>query len=336
MRSVICVHERFDRHWPFTANHWHSRWSEAGGSELYRSKDPGASAPLMVPNPEKVQRLVLLGLPARKEDLEPFTALEECYYDPSWGPGLPDEGIETATARGVSFLYQREDVQWGQSVAEFALGLTISALRRIPQTYAAMIQGHETWQYEPKIGEPGTRGSQFGDDVNFVNGTLEGKRVRVYGAGNIGARYASWCAMMGANVAVWDPFAKDATFAVAGVERCFHLSELVKDADILVPMVPLVDATRGKITAELIDALPRGSMVVQVSRAKVCDTDALYRRVLNDELSLAADVFAIEPLPLDSPLLGRHNVVHTPHNAGRTIEANQTRADDGIARFRPR
>ena len=66
----------------------------------------------------------------------------------------------------------------------------------------------------------------------------------------------------------------------------------------------------------------------------MCEVETLYNRVLNDELSLAADVYDIEPLPLDSPLLGRNNVVHTPHNAGRTIDANHTRADDAIARFK--
>lgn len=75
---------------------------------------------------------------------------------------------------------------------------------------------------------------------------------------------------------------------------------------------------------------------MQVTRAAVCDTDALYRRVLKDELALAADVFPSEPVPLDSPLLGRDNVVHTPHNAGRTADANRAWVDDQIARFRPR
>ncbi len=137
-------------------------------------------------------------------------------------------------------------------------------------------------------------------------------------------------------MAIWDPFAPDAPFRLAGAERQFHLSELVKDAEIFAPMVPLTADTRGLITAELIDALPHGCLVVQVTRAAVCDTEALYRRVLNDELALAADVFDIEPLPLDSPLLERHNVVHTPHNAGRTKDANHAWADDQIARFRPR
>ena len=165
---------------------------------------------------------------------------------------------------------------------------------------------------------------------------MAGKRVRVVGVGNIGARYASWCAALGAHVAVWDPFAPDASFVVAGAERRFHVEELVADAEIFAPMVPLTDSTRGLITAALIDALPMHGLVVQVTRAAVCDTPALYRRVLNDELALAADVFDAEPVPLGSPLLGRHNVVHTPHAAGRTRDANHAYADDVIARFRPR
>ncbi len=335
VRSVICVHESYEAHWPFTADHWHERWQEESGSELYRTEDPNAHAPELVPDSGTVNRLVLLGLPAESEDLEPFTALEECYASASYSESS-GKGIEEAKTRGVTFYYPRGDVQWGQTVAEYALGLTISALRRIPHTYTAMMQGHETWNYIPKIGKPGQRGAQFGDDANFVSGTIDGKRVRIVGIGNIGGRYAKWCATMGADVAVWDPFAPDASFDIAGVRRCFHLSELVKDSQIFAPIVPLTDSTRGLVTAEHISALPVKSLVVQVTRARVCDTEALYRRVLNDELFLAADVFDKEPVPLDSPLLGRHNVVHTPHNAGRTIDANQARAEDAIARFRPR
>jgi phosphoglycerate dehydrogenase-like enzyme len=106
--------------------------------------------------------------------------------------------------------------------------------------------------------------------------------------------------MLGADVAAWDPYAS---------EPCFHRS----GAQL--------------ITAELIHALPRGCLVVLATRAKICDTEALLERVLHDEICLAADVFDIEPLPLDHPLLGRHNVVHTPHNAGRTVHANQQWAE---------
>lgn len=335
MRSVICVHESYDAHWPFTADHWHERWQKEGGCELYRTEDRGARVPNLVQNPQTVQRLVLLGISVESGDLKLFTTLKECYASETYFGGS-NKGIEEAKAREVTIYYPRGDIQWGQTVAEYALGLTLCALRRIPHTSTAMIKGHETWEYIPKVGKPGQRGAQFGDTKGFVSGTLQGKRVRIVGIGNIGGRYAKWCTMMGAQVSVWDPFASDASFDIAGVTRCFFLSELVKDAEIFAPIVPLTKSTTGLITAEHINAIPDQSLVVQVTRAAVCDTEALYKRVLKDELFLAADVFDKEPVPLNSPLLGRHNVVHTPHNAGRTIDANRARADDAIARFKPR
>ena len=332
VRSVICVHRQFERSWPYTADHWQRRWQQHGSCELIRTAGEAAPAQI-VKEPASVQRLVLLGFSLGDHDLDPFTALEECYLD--WRRGSP-AAVAAAEARGVSFINHRIDVYWGQTVAEYALALTICGLRRIPQNHTAMQTSLAPWDYSPEASATGVRGGQFGDDSRFCNGTVAGKRVRVVGAGNIGARYASWCAALGAHVAVWDPFAPDASFAVAGAERRFHVEDLVADAEIFVPMVPLTDSTRGLITAALIDALPMHGLVVQVTRARVCDTAALYRRVLNDELALAADVFAPEPLPLDSPLLGRHNVVHTPHAAGRTRNANHAFADDAIARFRPR
>lgn len=128
--------------------------------------------------------------------------------------------------------------------------------------------------------------------------------------------------MLGADVAAWDPFASEPSFHRAGSRREWHLEKLVTDAEIFVPMVPLMPATEGLVTAEHLRALPAGCLVVMVTRAGIVDTVELRRRVMADELARAADVFDVEPLPLDDPLLGRHNVVHTPHNAGRTKESN--------------
>jgi phosphoglycerate dehydrogenase-like enzyme len=64
----------------------------------------------------------------------------------------------------------------------------------------------------------------------------------------------------------------------------------------------------------------------------------LQRRGLADRLALAAAVvFEREPLPADRPLTGRENVVHTPHIAGRSRDANEAWADAALAQFsRPR
>ena len=167
--------------------------------------EPEARAPQMVPDPAAVQRLVLLGLPAGSDDLAPFTALEECFHS-SHGDH-PRDGLDIAASRGVQIIPHRVDIYWGQSVAEYGLCLTLCGLRRIPQSHTAMIESHEPWKHRPEVGRPGAKGIQYCDDSRFANGTLAGKRVRVVGAGNIGARYASWCSAMGADVAIWDPFA---------------------------------------------------------------------------------------------------------------------------------
>jgi phosphoglycerate dehydrogenase-like enzyme len=100
-------------------------------------------------------------------------------------------------------------------------------------------------------------------------------------------------------------------------------------------MVPLTDATQGIVTQHHIEALPRGTLVVLVTRADICHMPSVRRRVLANELALAADVFDVEPLPLNDPLLGRHNVVHTPHNAGRTKQANDAYAAMLVDQFEP-
>ena len=333
VRSVICVQRQFERSWPYTADHWQRRWQDSGDCELIRAEADEATPAHLISDPASVRRLVLLGFSIGDRDLDPFASLEECYLD--WRGGS-EAAVAAAETRGVSFIAHRVDIYWGQTVAEYALAMTICGLRRIAQNHTAMQTSLTPWDYSPEASDIGPRGGQFGDDPRFCNGTVAGKRVRVVGVGNVGARYASWCAALGADVAVWDPFAPDASFVVAGAERRFHVEDLVSDAEIFVPMVPLTESTRGLITAQLIDALPVHGLVVQVTRARVCDTEALYRRVLNDELALAADVFEQEPLPLDSPLLGRDNVVHTPHAAGRTRDANHAFADDAIARFKPR
>jgi phosphoglycerate dehydrogenase-like enzyme len=253
------------------------------------------------------------------------------------GAPLPEGAADELAARGGRLIRHGSEGYWGQSVSEFALGLTIGALRRIPQTHHDILTSQEAWQYKPADGvsAPGKRGQQFGDDPQFVNGTVEGKRVRIVGAGNIASRYASFCRMLGADVAAWDPFASEPCFHRAGSRRERHLDRLVEDADIFAPMVPLTDSTRGIVTAAHIDALPKGALAVIVTRAHVVDTEALRRRVLADELALAADVFDVEPLPLDDPLLGRSNVVHTPHNAGRTIDANRRWAEMLAEQFDP-
>jgi phosphoglycerate dehydrogenase-like enzyme len=318
MNTTIVVHPSFDRIWPFAADRMRELLEPRTALTFQRlfADNDGALADV-IQNPESVARLISLGLRLRGHDLQALPLLREAFVT-AWGIQPDDEIAALLQARGIRQLQHRSEGYWGQSVAEFALGLTIDGLRRIPQAHHEMIISPGIWEWPFQ---------QFCDDPNFVNGTIEGKRVRIVGAGNIASRYASFVHMLGADVAAWDRSSPEPAFHRAGARKAFSLDYLVQDADIFAPMVPHTPSSEGLITAEHIRALPKGCLVVLVTRGAILDFSELRRRLLADELSLAADVFDIEPLPQNDPLLGRHNVVHTPHNAGRTKDANYRYAE---------
>ncbi|UPV73905.1 hypothetical protein M0R89_15345 [Halorussus limi] len=293
MSSQIVVHPEFDRVWPFAADHLHSLWAEQGPVEFTRLDDTDSRDLCQVlPDPQTVTRLVSLGVPISNDCLDQLTALEEAVvYSPSSMYSTDEEIATQLEASGVTVYRQPSEGFWGQSVAEFAVGLTIAGLRRIPQLHKEIITNQEPWDYDPdETPEPGGRGHQFGDDPAFTNGTIAGKRVRIVGVGNIGSRYADFTSSMGATVAAYDPYADEPCFHRSDARKVWRLDELVTNADIFAPMVPLTEETEGLVTAEHINALPSGCLIVLVTRAQVCDMEAVRDRVSADEIALAADV----------------------------------------------
>jgi len=334
LSSAVLVHESFDGWWPWAADWWHQRWAEQGPTIFYRSR--AAARPcvteLLDPVERSLRRLACLGVRLELADLDRLPGITDLF-----ATHLSDEARQACEARDIRIHRHHSEGFWGQSVAEYALALTLCGLRRIPQQHARIVRDESPWLVEPAPGQgrPGQRGVQFGDDARFTCGSLAGKRVRIAGMGNIGTRYAKWCNAIGADVVGWDPFASEPCFHLPMAGRRPRLSDLVRDAEVFTPMLPLQKSTEGLITGELIAALPKGCLVVLVTRSEVCDAQALIERVLAEELALAADVFPQEPLPLGHPLLGRSNVVHTPHNAGRTRESNHAWVQDVLDRFPP-
>ncbi len=109
-------------------------------------------------------------------------------------------------------------------------------------------------------------------------------------------------------------------FATIGWSRSSHdrpMLQFFTDADIVVDLVPLSDATRGVIRAEQLAALGDG-VLINVGRGATVDTAALLTALDGDLRHAVLDVFEVEPLPTDSPLWGHPKVTVTPHIAGRT------------------
>lgn len=335
MTRTIIVDPLFEDVWPHAADYLQHIWENESAVDFVRLPDEQATRLSdAVPHPERVTQLVSLGVKATPQDLEAFRTLEEAFVMTDSMYSVDEEIKASLEERGVTVHDHTNEGFWSESVSEFGLALTINGLRRIPQKHREMITSHEPWDLDQLDNEvPGANGHQFADDYPFVNGTLSEKRVRIAGLGNIGSRYAHVADFLGADVAGYDPYADEPCFHRSGTTRRYSLEELVSDAEIFVPTVPLTDATRGLITADLIHSLPDGCLVVLITRAEVCDMDAIRERVTAGELSLAADVWDEEPLSLDDPLLDRNNVVHTPHIAGRTDDANRQWAEHLAAHF---
>lgn len=201
---------------------------------------------------------------------------------------------------------------WAPSVAECSLALALNALRMIPQWHKRMASGEPLWQFEF---------AQFCDHPDFVNGTLGAKTVGVMGLGQIGSRVALWCRALGSHVLGYDPFISQARVDELGVEPV-EMDALVDRAEVVFVAIPPTPSARGILSRERIYRLRKGALVVVTTRAHAVDMDALRERILANELMGAFDVYDVEPLPVDDPLRNRPNVVHTPHIAGRTRDAN--------------
>jgi D-3-phosphoglycerate dehydrogenase / 2-oxoglutarate reductase len=133
------------------------------------------------------------------------------------------------------------------------------------------------------------------------------------GCGRIGSAVASMLTAIVGSVVVYDPFAADLP---AGVEPVDSLETLMSRSHIVSLHVPLSPETKGLLSAERLAALRPGTLLVNVSRGGLVDETALAAALTSGQIGGAAlDVFEVEPLPSDSPLLAAPNTLFSPHVA---------------------
>jgi phosphoglycerate dehydrogenase-like enzyme len=102
-----------------------------------------------------------------------------------------------------------------------------------------------------------------------------------------------------------------------------RLAELLAWADAIVVTAPLTNATRGLIDAEALATMRPGSWFVNVGRGEIVDEPALIEALSSGHIAGAGlDVFAVEPLPPESPLWTMENVMIMPHVSGETERTN--------------
>ena len=154
---------------------------------------------------------------------------------------------------------------------------------------------------------------------------LRGKTLGIIGFGDIGRRVAKLARAFGMSIVAHDPVLPEghAGWTETPTER-LDLDDLLARADAVTVHVPQTPALRGLITAARLALMKPGAVLVNTARGAVVEEAALAAALREGRLAGAAlDVFAEEPLPPDSPLIGCPNLILTPHIAGMTVESNQ-------------
>lgn len=142
-------------------------------------------------------------------------------------------------------------------------------------------------------------------------GLVSGKSVGIYGFGAIGRRTAEKLQALGMNVST---VRRNVPEKIDGVRFFSSLKDMVAQVDHLVLAVPLTEATRLSVNAEIFAAAKPGLHVINICRGEVLDDDALLVALDKGQVSAATlDVTAPEPLPDGHPFYTHRQVRLTPH-----------------------
>ena len=158
--------------------------------------------------------------------------------------------------------------------------------------------------------------------------SLRGARITLLGTGDIGREAAK-------RLRAFDPErivgvnrrGADSSGLFDGVLQISELEKALPETDLLIMSLPETAETRGILSAERLELMPRGSFIVNVGRGSAIDQPALEALLRRGHFSGAAlDVFAEEPIPQESSLWSCPNLLITPHISGNvTLDYTQER-----------
>lgn len=189
---------------------------------------------------------------------------------------------------------------FAKPVAESALALLLSTAHR--HTELAL---EASWARAREIDE-----AQF-----WLYPQGRRRRVVVLGAGGIGKELIRMLAPFDVHVTAVTRSGREVPGADAAVGIGKHMPA-VAEADVVVAILPLTEATRGLIGAAFFRAMPAHALFVNVGRGATVVTDDLVDALRNWEIAGAGlDVVDPEPLPDGHPLFALPNATVTPHMA---------------------
>ncbi|WP_299372855.1 NAD(P)-dependent oxidoreductase [uncultured Tateyamaria sp.] len=216
-------------------------------------------------------------------------------------------------ARGVEVLSCAPGFR--QSVAEMGLAMALSTARGLVAEHEAFRTGGEAWLADR-------------EDRDF---TLFGARVGFVGFGQIAQELTRLLAPFGVRISAYDPWLPAAVAQDYGIALA-ALADVLEGSQVLFVAAVPTSENRHMIDAQALARIPRGAVLILLSRAHLVDFDALGDAVTRGHIRAAVDVFPSEPLAADDALRQAHGVILSPHRAaavpgGRQLIGEMIRDD---------
>ncbi|MDL0122815.1 C-terminal binding protein [Halobacterium salinarum] len=208
--------------------------------------------------------------------------------------GVGVDAIDCAAAADHGVAVANAPSYCTREVGEHALSLVFGAARRLHEYDRQTRRGGWAWDDAPA-------------PLRLADAT-----VGFVGFGEIARGVADTATTVAESVIAYDPYVDAATAERHGVAMA-EFEAVCAQSDVLVVFAPLTEETRGLVDEAACNRLPEGAVVVNVGRGAVVDDAALAGALEDGPVSAAAlDVLPTEP-PVESPLVGRSDVLVTPH-----------------------
>jgi D-3-phosphoglycerate dehydrogenase len=216
----------------------------------------------------------------------------------AWGVGYNHIDVAAATAKGIPVCI---NPVFSHSMAEAALLFILALSKRLPQLMQDAIVGRSTKQTE--------RGVE-----------IRGKTVGLVGFGRIGRETGELCKRMETEVTAYDPYLSPSE--VPTWCQLLSLGQLLHTADFVVITAPLTSDTYHLMGSQQFKQMKPSGYLINIARGPLVDEKALIAALDAGQIAGAGlDVWEIEPVKIDNPLLHRDNVITTPHKIGATWES---------------
>lgn len=235
-------------------------------------------------------------------DANVIKALAKCKIISRYGVGYDNVAVKEATAKKI-WVANVPDY-CGEDVSDQAFALFMSCVRKVALRDKQLKSG--IWKTQAD-------GPQW---------RVKGKTFVFFGFGQI-ARilHRKLSGFQLGRVLVFDPFLDEAAIRAAGAEKV-DFETALREGDFFSIHMPLNDKTRGMFNEQVFKKMKKTAIIINTSRGPIVDERALYKALSERWINSAGlDVFEIEPVKPDNPLLKLDNITVSGHAGWYTEEA---------------